>query len=262
MITVELKGHTGNNMFQISAAIGLAKINSTSSGYVGGNDKVIPFKLDGISLNTNASKKLFDEQSFSFYNKFNLLKDNTHLRGYFQSYKYFTNANDEVKTAFTFKDYLYPELYGIDNFRYEGLLEEKNLTGLHVRRGDYLNYPDIYPRIELGYYFNCLEKIKNREIILIFSDDIQWCREKFIGNRYLFVTAPPAHSLLLMSQCDNLIISNSTFSWWGAWLGKNKRVFRPSVWFGSKWPYNSSHASEADCTKDLCPKHWEIMQRC
>jgi len=255
MISVQLKGHTGNNLFQIASAIALAKRHGVECGYVG-DDEVKGFELIGVKKLNEKSKHLFEEKTFSFYEKFLKLKPHTHLHGYFQSPKYFSNALEEVKKAFSFKKYIYEELNGIDNFKYEGLIGQENLVAIHIRRGDYLKHPDVYPKMTHEYYLSCINKIPNRNKILVFSDDIQWCKAQFEGPDYIFVTAPAYHSMLLMSNCDNVIMANSTFSWWGAYLGKPKKVFRPQNWFGNQWPYKESHPTLADCTKDLFPPEW------
>ena len=57
--------------------------------------------------------------------------------------------------------------------------------------------------------------------------------------------------LCLMSMCSGHIIANSSFSWWGAWLAKSKKVVAPSRWFGDELKNND--------TKDLYPDSWEII---
>ena len=54
-----------------------------------------------------------------------------------------------------------------------------------------------------------------------------------------------------MTQCSDFIISNSTYSWWGAWLADTGTVIAPHVWFG---PNNASKS-----LKDLYPEHWKII---
>jgi hypothetical protein len=71
----------------------------------------------------------------------------------------------------------------------------------------------------------------------IFSDDIEWCKQNFIGENYIFVENEEDYiSLYMISLCKDNINANSTFSWWGSWLNKNdnKKVIFPSLWFGEK----------------------------
>ena len=85
---------------------------------------------------------------------------------------------------------------------------------------------------------------------LVFSDDIDWCKGVFRGDRFTFIEGEKDYiDLYIMSQCKNNIIANSTFSWWGAWLNKNKnkKIVAPKKWFGSLISHN---------TKDLIPKEW------
>jgi hypothetical protein len=72
------------------------------------------------------------------------------------------------------------------------------------------------------------------EKFLIFSDDIEWCKNNFKGPEFYFSENEiDIEDLFLMSLCDNHIISNSSFSWWGSWLCKKegKKIISPRLWF-------------------------------
>jgi len=86
---------------------------------------------------------------------------------------------------------------------------------------------------------------------LIYSDDIIMCREMpFLqGTNITFVDEPDDSAALhQMSQAPNIIMSNSTFSWWAAFLGMPKRVIAPDRWFGLRGPKD---------TQDIYEPSWE-----
>ena len=99
-----------------------------------------------------------------------------------------------------------------------------------------------------------LSKFDSDREVIIFSDDIFWAssQELFQPDRFIISDGNSSyHDLYMMTQCSDFIIANSTFSWWGAWLGNTGRVIAPSKWFGP----NNSHLN----TKDLYPENWEII---
>lgn len=122
---------------------------------------------------------------------------------------------------------------------------------MHIRRGDYLVSPGHYINLDVEYYKNALKYIDNPGSILIFSDDISWCKDNFKGDKYIFIENEKDYiDIYLMSLCNNNIIANSTFSWWGAWLNTNpnKIVISPNKWFGP--------AKGKRHLNDLIPKNW------
>ena len=79
---------------------------------------------------------------------------------------------------------------------------------------------------------------------------MSWVKENFIGDNFFYSQYDnEILDLSLMSICDNNIISNSSFSWWGAYLNKNKNktVIAPNQWFGPNGPKD---------TQDIIPENW------
>ena len=90
--------------------------------------------------------------------------------------------------------------------------------------------------------------------MIIFTDDPKYALENelFSDDRFIVSEGNSSyHDLFMMTQCEDFIISNSTFSWWGAWLADKGEVVAPKKWFGP----NNSHKS----TEDLYPEHWTII---
>ena len=83
-------------------------------------------------------------------------------------------------------------------------------------------------------WYNSAMNIVNAEKYIIFSDDIEYSKQNFLGDKFIFVEDKDYIELFLMSMCKHNIISSSSFSWWGAWLNKNEnmKVIAPMKWFG------------------------------
>ena len=209
-------GLLGNQMFQIAATIGYAKKHNISYKLPrwlssDGTDLSLifkgPFEYSDISSLTT---KDFSHLEM-WYKDIPYCDQNLNLHGYFQNEKYFENIKTEIREIFS------------------ALIPTESLSGIcsiHVRRGDYLKYPSIHTNIGMAYYKKAVDMMKEYGYskFLIFSDDISWCKENFIGEEYLFSERRKNYDdLIMMSTCDSHIIANSSFSWWGAWLGKNNK---------------------------------------
>lgn len=160
------------------------------------------------------------------------------LWGFWQTEKYFAGAEAEVRAAFRFK----PSGNEAIAKAREAILHS-NAVSLHVRRGDYLlpKFAKFYGATDVSYYEKALAYIAERVTspkIFVFSDDIAWCKEHiktpfpltFMGDDT--AGAKASGHLELMSLCKHNIITNSSFSWWGAWLNENpgKIVIAPQRW--------------------------------
>ena len=111
-----------------------------------------------------------------------------------------------------------------------------NSVGVHIRRGDYVTLGLVVCNIK--YYEACIKKMNEMEkdaVFFVFSDDIPWVRENLhVDAKLAYVdnNNPSPEDMRLLYSCNHFIMSNSTFSWWGAFLGKcpNKRVMVPMYW--------------------------------
>ena len=156
--------------------------------------------------------------------------------GYFQSEKFWDD-----------KDYI-RHLFHMD--KDNGVEMDINTCSVHVRRGDYLKLSEYHNNLTEVYYRMALETIDRLGIdrYLVFSDDLEWCRNTFKGEMFSFINAKDYMCLFYMTQCDHNIIANSSLSWWGAWLGgqADRVVVAPEKWFGSK----------GQDSRDIIPPYW------
>lgn len=160
---------------------------------------------------------------------------NLYYIGYWQSYKYFSSIESELRKIFTFPNSI------IDNYNknLSDVILSSNSVSLHIRRGDYVGN-SIYENIAtLDYYQRALDYMDKNVLnmkLFLFSNDVEWC----LNNLNLKNCTVVSHNtgtnsfwdMYLMSSCKHNIIANSSFSWWGAWLNTNpgKIVISPKRW--------------------------------
>lgn len=179
------------------------------------------------------------------------VSDGSRLRGYFQSWRYVESVSRELRG----------ELQDVRNpskWFFKQTADLRSLgdwVGVHVRRGDYKNWPDM-PVAEIYYEraLGLLSDLGAAHPVVVFSDEIELARKFSIWRRFsnvLFVdnhpSAKPIEMMLLMSMASHLVIANSTFSWWSAWLGKKerRRVIYPLPWGDTPF-----------VNQDLVPADW------
>ena len=134
-----------------------------------------------------------------------------------------------------------PDIYVQDPSLFEGHEDEIKLmygqgivpldqVAIHVRRGDYVNNPFYVDLMQTPYYEDAMALFPN-ENFLVFSDDIEWCKKQKIFKRCEFSEGnDEIEDLNLMAGCKGVIMANSSYSWWGAFLSKGK-VVAPKEWY-------------------------------
>ena len=256
-------GRLANQMFQYASLKGIARNVGT--------DIIIPFWPDEVDdgMGNMLRSELFDsfdldvqkgllnnghapvvqERFFHFDEElFRLCPDHVNLQGYFQTEKYFKHIEDEIRKDFTFNSEILEPCK-------EMVESVDNPIALHVRRTDYVRNQANHNLLSIDYYDAALSEFDDDRNVIVFSDDPLWCHDEgiFADDRFIISENEDNRiDLCLMSLCNDFIIANSSFSWWGAWLStnKDKKVITPSQWFG-KTGYTKDHD-----TKDLIPDDW------
>ena len=280
MITCNLMGGLGNQIFQIFATIAYAiksknqfKFKSSKELGDGGSStlrytywdsffyKFKPFLIDEMP-NMNIIRETdftYNDLPITSFTKVNLM-----IFGYFQSYKYFQENYDIICRMLSIAEQRLDIIGSVVDKHHSMQFLEKSIS-MHFRLGDYKNLPDYHPIMSAEYYKNALQHIVNHidytPNVLYFceDEDVESVNEtiQLLKNEFPTIefergtnTFDDWQQMLLMSCCNHNIIANSSFSWWAAYFNANptKIVCYPSVWFGPKM-------SDVVVT-DLFPDEW------
>jgi len=256
MIVVNLEGRLGNQLFQYAFAFNAAKKKKTRFFFYPREKNVITkyFYLDaathflflkGIFTVYNRLLKYMVKQFYSFekiaYNVWMHdieIKNNVHYSGHYQSEQYFLDSKKEIISKFEIKKSY--QRYFLK--KYGSLFAKNKVIVLHIRRTDYLlSTPDGGDLggnlcLPMSYYDNCLARIKDLDTfrILCVSDDIDFVREYYKDRHFSFEKNEEIIDFQLIQHADIVIMANSTFSWWAAYLNKkpDKIIFAPKYWLG------------------------------
>lgn len=265
IVSPTLAGGLGNQMFEIAAAASLAKdknallvinpdehilpnqgrnvnnyiTNVFSSIYF---DKTILERKNviadgnlGVGLYkeySSTDKQITEKHDQIFFKPFpqELYKESRDIKlwGHFQSFKYFDHNRDYIKSLFAPSKEMRMKIL----FTYGSITEQ--ITAIQVRRGDYYKFPDHHPLLTANYYAKAVKMAAPKEV-WVFSDDTKWCQENLSFDCPVqYVKDEDYVELYVMSFCKNVIISNSSFGWWAAYLNNHSdaQVYVPSTWFG------------------------------
>lgn len=248
-----LGARLGNILFQVAAGASLAHRNGDSFTYLVPTEKLkyVRTFADNILRNVVVSDELppdaveYREPQFAYtpipY------RDKLCLEGYFQSEKYFDT--DYVRGLFA----VTPQIEARLRERFP-MLAHPNVCSISVRRGDYFKYPAHHPVCGRRFYLNAIEMMPAESVFIVCSDDIEWCKRTFKGERFSFAEDTSAvDQLYLQSLCRNNITANTSFGWWGAWLNptEGKRVVYPRCWFGVMYRHYD--------LSDLIPDSWTAI---
>ena len=147
------------------------------------------------------------------------------LRGYFQSERYFKDVAEEIRSLFA------PLIAPV----------QEGVAGVHIRMGDYLDRTDMYRTPDVPFLNEALRRLSgNISKLVVFSDSPELARKLMEGvpEATRFEIVMDEHETLdalrELTSMQELVLSCSSFSWWGAWLGDQQRVFIQKQWFTGK----------------------------
>ncbi len=169
-------------------------------------------------------------------------------RPYLQDFSLWSGIEDAVRAMFSPSDLALEQL----DDEYDWFFEIPNRVALHIRRDERVEqFAQTHPTPPRAYYEKAMgvvyDLIKDPQFC-VFSDDIEWCKSN-LPSEMIFIQGYPRRQgsyldenespwkdyldLFLMGYCQDHIIANSTFSWWGAYLSGNRHPIYPAVWYGS-----------------------------
>ena len=288
MITIHLSGGLGNQLFQYAAGLSLARFHDVSlrldlrkfrQAVINDSDpSTRPCRI--LDLNIN-EKRICSQKEESYWQlRWNLSKNfhipnqwlgfcvekehefspnffntatSVYLRGYFQSELFFKAIEPEIRSIFRPRQK--DALARIHNKMLSLRPVDRELVGLHIRRGDFLALTDR-DCMTSDQFIVAAMSLFPKGYFIIFSDDIAWCREYFAGNKH--VSFSPFKTVLDdffgMSMCDHNIIAKSTFSWWASYLNENpgRKVIAPFINKNQKW---------AGASRDYYPSFFSVIDQ-
>jgi Glycosyl transferase family 11 len=257
-VIVALDGGLGNQMFQYAFGRSLSIARSEEVLFYKKFSPRAPhlpqrrYMLDAFNVDVKFTdsmpEPIFYDQAFCYQPGLFRAPRGASFDGWWQTEKYFVDSFP-LRWEFNLR-----VAASEQSARIAEMMWDRPSAFMHVRRGDYttpeaLAYHGI---CSLDYYREAACRINAAEKVLwfIFSDDPEWCIQNFKHATVVdWNLDKPWEDIWLMRQCWHGVISNSTFGWWGAWLGdakENRIVIAPDKWFSGAG-LNS---------KDVVPERW------
>lgn len=285
MISIQIMGGFGNQMFQIFAALAYAierkvKVVFPFQRNMGHrhtywdtffNDLLV-FTTQNPENNVSdrdiERMQIYQERNFTYLPFPEFGSSDICIVGYFQSYKYFESQQNTIYRLLKLKEKKENILE-----KYIDLFSSKSsgeIVAIHFRLGDYKQKRYYHPIMNYEYFEKSLDHVisqreKVKRVLYLCEDEdneyveskIALFKAKYPELEYMKVpdNIPDYEQVLVMSLADHNIMSNSTFSWWGAYLNENqdKIVCYPSVWFGEYYEHTHDH-------RDMMPSSWSRIE--
>lgn len=277
-VSIDISGGLGNQLFQLAMVKHYVKKAETKNKIKEIKDIVLKYE-ENLPNKFHLPRKTFWDTLFK--DQFNVLKSedfdkilfstpyeqhphifqeppynydgNLMFKGYFQSFKYIDDDLRETMKSLVYSNQEYykiaekyfkqiKEYFGDDHDNHDDI-DYDDMVSIHIRRTDYVLDSGYHYNLGLDYYRQALE-IANKKYVVVFSDDIEWCKQNIARNLYnysniYFVDIGIVEfEFILMSMFKHNIIANSTFSLWASFISpyKDKIIIAPKTWYSEQGP--------------------------
>jgi len=270
ILTVHLMGGMGNQLFQIATAYAYAKRHSMKL--------VLPRTWDHAPDRRPVWEEYLDPSTWTFMSpqeyastnwitisekgfayvplpELSTLERSGYYRlfGYFQSSLYFNDYTEDLRILFKPPQPLL--VASIESLVKAGMLMQPNWIGAHVRRGDYLKVAEYHLVCKAEYYTGARTFIESKtglqQQTCWFTEDPEWVKANMFREGDLIVYGNASVDFTSLTYFNHLILSNSSYSWWAAWLNSyyyphdERIICCPDKWFGSSVKSNDQTIREA-----------------
>ena len=228
-------GRMGNQLFTIASTIGLALRHGYTPRFPPDWKYRDVFNVpdewfgDIVQSNCEICEGKYEYVDFNFANAFDKYDVIQIKNSYLQSPKYWQGYEAEIRR------YLTPKGCKPGS---------RDAVGIHYRRGDYVGNPN-YVQLDGFYYLKAMDNVTKHGPFVARSDDAQFI------SKWGQTCRTEIEDFIALAECKEQIISNSTFSWWAAYLS-NGKVVAPREWFAGELAKRCS-------TKDLLPENWILI---
>ena len=227
MVKVFYNGQAGNNLFQyfLGRCISEEKNYRMEYGFTNKQPNTVKIKdnffiFNGLKLPLTITGKTISSPTIEFnkhlfdWETIEKGEYNIILKGYFQNYKYFRE----------YKNFIKKEIYkNNDIFNITDIPDKKDIV-LHLRLRDY-----PYPT-PLKFYTDILENEDFKDAWII-TDNAKHAHIKILQKKYncKLKNLSPEHGFLFLANANKIIMSQSTFSWWAAFISKATIIYFPTI---------------------------------
>ncbi len=241
VVTCDFQGRLGNQLFQIAATMNLAEELKT--------EPIFFLKLKNPDLQNDLMRNYqwvypkiplrnlrypasFEYKELDYHYSEIPLIDDMRIVGFFQSEEYFKKHKEKIIPYFLPTKRRVDALYAKHPW-----LKKENTVSVHLRcyfkeGEEVINYWAVLSK---DYFLKAMALFPKESHFVFFSDDIEYCKKLFkdeVENAHFIKGQTWVDDFYMMGLCRDNIISNSSFSWWAAYLNQNseKKVVAPSLW--------------------------------